>query len=60
MIELEHLFWEVDDFCQLFELEVKGKFLPTQIQKRRRESRLSLSEILTIIIYFHCFNYRHF
>lgn len=60
MIDLESLFWQLDDSCQLFELEVKGKLLPSQTQKRHRESRLTLSEVTTIIIYFHCSNYRCF
>jgi len=54
------LFCSVDDFCQSFELEWQRHLLPGGKRKRQRELRLSLSEIMTIIIAFQQSNYRTF
>ena len=49
-MELEELFWEIDDFCVEFEHLWEEQLLPKQGQKqRRRQSSLSLSEVMTII-----------
>ena len=48
-MELEELFWEIDDFCVEFEHLWEEQLLPKQGQKqRRRQSSLSLSEVMTI------------
>ena len=58
------LFCSVDDFCQQFEQELQRLLLEQDIPNRRwwttRESRLSLSEIMTIAIFFHSSGYRTF
>jgi hypothetical protein len=60
MIDLERVFCEVDDFCQAFEPQWKQQLLQSGEIKRRKNSSLSLSEVMTIIIAFHHSNYRTF
>ncbi len=59
-MELEKLFCDVDDFCLIFEPHFATQLLCSSERKRIRNSRLSLSEIMTIIIYFHNSSYRNF
>ncbi|WP_149031470.1 IS982 family transposase [Moorena producens] len=61
-MDIETLFWELDDFCKVFELGVKSQFISDKItqKKRKRKNRLALSEVMTILIYFHGSNYRCF
>jgi hypothetical protein len=54
------LFCDVDDFCQKFEPKWKQFQLESGLRKRKRKSRLTLSEIMTIVIHFHQSNYRTF
>ena len=58
------LFCSVDDFCRQFEPELQRILLERDRLFKRwwttRESRLSLSEIMTITIFFHSFGYRTF
>ncbi len=59
-MSLLELFVSVDDFCQLF-LPIWEKQLISEGSKKRcRAGQLSLSEIMTIIIYFHQSQYRNF
>ena len=57
---LTQLFCEIDDFCQEFDSIWKQHLLNSGRKRRRCESSLSMSEIMTIIVYFHLSNYRHF
>ena len=59
-MELEKLFGEIDDFCLIFEPHFQSQLLNFSQRKRIKNSRLSLSEIMTIIIYFHHSRYRDF
>lgn len=59
-MELETLFYDVDDFCLIFEPSFNRQILSSKQKKRIKNSRLSLSEIMTIIIYFHHSSYRNF
>ena len=59
-MEIETLFCKIDDFCQAFPPMFDSHLLPKKFLKRRRTYRLGLSEIATIIVYFHCSGYRHF
>lgn len=59
-MEIDNLFYEIDDFCQSFENYFKPHVLANKVLKRNRSSSLCLSEIVTIIIYFHCSSYRNF
>lgn len=59
-MEIETLFCKIDDFCQAFAPIFESHLLPKKVVKRRRKYRLGLSEIATIIVYFHCSGYRNF
>lgn len=59
-MSLTELFCNVDDFCQEFEPKWQQYQLENGLRMRRRESSLTLSEIMTIIIHFHQSNYRTF
>ncbi|MBD0302351.1 MAG: IS982 family transposase, partial [Tolypothrix sp. T3-bin4] len=59
-MELEKLFCEIDDFCVIFEENFKSKVIASQKQQRQKKSQLCLSEVMTIIVYFHHSSYRNF
>ena len=52
MVPLVEIYCFIDDFCKYFELVEKQKCLPNPNRKRHRPCRLSLSEIMTIIVLF--------
>ena len=60
MMSLLELFVSVDDFCQVFLPFWERKLVEDGSKKRRRAGQLSVSEIMTIIIYFHQSHYRTF
>ena len=60
MDNLVELYVLVDDFTKLFLPTMYQKMLSTGERKRLKESRLSASEIMTLIILFHQSNYRTF
>jgi hypothetical protein len=59
-MSLDELFCDVDDFCRLFLPAWHRQLLTSGERKRRRASRLTLGEIMTILIYFHQSQYRNF
>ena len=59
-MSLLELFVSVDDFCQIFLPIWEKKLIAKGNKKRHRTGQLSLSEIMTIIIYFHQSRYRNF
>jgi hypothetical protein len=59
-MSLLELFVSVDAFCQIFLPVWEQKLMSDGSQKRRRTGQLSMSEIMTIIIYFHQSRYRNF
>lgn len=59
-MELVALFYLTDEFCKAFEPEWQAHQLKTGELSRLRSSTLSLSEVLTILIYFHMSNHRTF
>jgi len=59
-MEIDSLFCQIDDFCQDFEPIFESHLLPHKVVKRVRKTRLCLSKIATIIVYFHCSSYRNF
>jgi hypothetical protein len=59
-MSLEELFCDVDDFCRVFLPTWHRQLLTHGERKRARTSRLTLSEIMTILIYFHQSQYRNF
>jgi hypothetical protein len=54
------LFCDVDDFCLAFEPEFNKRLLEDGTKKRNRKSKMCLSEVMTIIIWFHRSAYRTF
>ena len=60
VISTVSLFCDIDDFCNEFEPEWNKNSLQKGIKKRNRKSKLSLSEVLTIIVMFHMSNFRTF
>ncbi len=55
---LTEIYYHTDEFCKQFEKDIQKKLL--QNRKRNRRGALSLSEIMTIIIYFHHSGYKTF
>lgn len=49
---LTRLFVEIDDCMKEFEVEMKKQLIGDETIKRNRDTRLSISEIMTIIISF--------
>ena len=54
------LFFDIDEFCRLFEPIWKQHLLTDEINHRNRARTLSLSEVMTILIFFHSSGYRNF
>lgn len=55
---LTAIFCHIDEFCKTFEKELSKKFFPGR--KRSCVCRMTLSEILTITVYFHYSGYKNF
>lgn len=60
MDSLIELFCHVDDWCIAHEEDINRYLLSFQGQKAKRGYRLRMSEIMTLIIYFHQSRYRDF
>jgi len=54
------LFSSIDDFCQAFEPTFKVKLLESGTVHRQRKATLTLSEVMTIIVWFQHSSYRTF
>lgn len=59
-MSLLELFCDVDDFWKAFQPEWQAQLLQSGTKKRKRNGRLSMSEVMTIMIHFHQSGYRHF
>lgn len=59
-MELVSLFYIVDEFCKEFEPQFRTHLLASGEAQRMKPSSLSLSEILTIVIWFHSSNHKTF
>ncbi len=59
-MELVTLFYLIDEFCKDYEPQWQQSLLDNGLKQRRTTCRLSLSEILTIAIFFHLSGYRMF
>lgn len=59
-MDIVNLFCRIDDFCRQFEPVFKQRLLAEKPQQRRRAEKMSLSEVMTIIVYFHTSGYRNF
>lgn len=60
MNKLTETYCYVDDFCKVFIPEWEKQRLDDGTRKRRRSGRMSMSEIMTIIISFHRSHHRDF
>ena len=60
MSRLIAMFCDIDDFCKWFEPLYWHRLLHNGQRQRVRHSQLALSEIMTIIVYFHRSHYRDF
>src|SRR5215211_2302655 len=60
MDSLTETFCLFDDFCKDFEEQWNKYLLSGQERKRLRKARVSLSEIMTLVVLFHQGRYRHF
>lgn len=60
METIVELFVSVDDFCKAFLPAWENHLIRLGHKKRRRNSRLSISEMITILILFHHSHYRDF
>ena len=57
---ITEIFYHTDNFCKIFESETEKNFLTDGKNKRKRSYNLSLSEIMTISIYYHYSGYNTF
>ena len=57
---LTDIFCQIDDFCNSFDKNCSNYFLTCNSTKRKKPCRISLSEIMTIMILFHRSDYRTF
>ena len=54
------IFCDIDDFMQEFEEMYKQKLIEEKNLKKKLNSKLSMSEIMTIVVYYHRSGYRTF
>ena len=59
-MELTTIFYHTDEFCKLFEKEFNTKILSKGNNKRNRACLLTLSEVMTIAIYYQISGYKTF
>jgi len=59
-MDIVALFYDLDQFTQIFEPVWKRRMLSSGGRRRQRSSRLCLSEVMTILVLFHSSNYRDF
>ena len=60
MTNLDAIYVDVDDFCLLFEPQWQKHLIESGEKQRIRPSKLSVSEIMTILIAFHHSGFRDF
>ena len=60
MSQLVTIFCDIDDFCKHFEPLDEQRAITSTVKPRRRPTALSLSELMTVIVYFHTSHDRHF
>lgn len=54
------IFCDLDDFCLFFEPRWQRRLLADGIKRRNKPGALSLSEVMTLLVIFHCSGYRDF
>jgi hypothetical protein len=60
MNKLIDIFCDVDDFCNKFLPGWEAELIANGTKKRRRQSKMTTSECMTIVIAFHQSNHRYF
>lgn len=60
MKNITKIYCEIDDFCKIFVPEFNKQLISTGNKKRNKPSKLSVSEVITIMILFHSGNFRNF
>ncbi len=60
MDKLTEIFCDVDDFATVFMPEWEKQLIAEGKRQRKRQSRMTMSEVMTIIISFHTSHYRDF
>jgi Transposase DDE domain len=60
MSQLIAMFCDIDDFCKWFEPLSRQRLLQSSQHQRVRQGHLTLSEIMTLIVYCHSRHYRAF
>ncbi|EKR91869.1 hypothetical protein LEP1GSC163_3582 [Leptospira santarosai str. CBC379] len=58
-MDLTSIFCAIDDYCTKQKINWNGKILSPVAGKRNRKFQLSLSEVATIVVYFHLSHYRN-
>lgn len=59
-MDLTALYVDVDEFWQEFRPEYEQRLIEGGVRRRRRDPKLSVSEVMTILIWFQTSNYRTF
>lgn len=59
-MELTTIFYHTDEFCKLFEKEFNQNILSNGHGQRERAGSLQLSEVMTIVIYYHRSGFKTF
>lgn len=57
-MHIVEIFYQIDEFCKTFEKTINRNLLTDGSGKRNRSFKLSLSEVMTITIYFHESGYK--
>ncbi len=60
MIDVTELFCSIDDFWKNFEPQWKERLIAEGKSAPKREPRLCLSEVMTLVVLFHIIGYRNF
>jgi hypothetical protein len=58
-IDIIELYYVIDEFCRVYELQQQSRLLPS-CKQRNRAGQMSISEMLTIMVYFHLSGYKCF
>lgn len=58
--DIVEIFVQIDDFCKGFEPKWEESLLRSSKRHRRRSRGLSMSEMMTILVFFHCSGFRNF
>ena len=57
---LTKIFCEIDDFMREFEKKYKERLIADKMSKVNYNSRLSMSEVMSILVYYHNYGNRTF